>query len=53
MKKTLSFAAMHFSVAFTVAYILTGSVVIGGLLFSRAILGTSANARDSGARSPV
>lgn len=32
MKKTLSFAVMHFSVAFAVAYILTGSVLIGGLL---------------------
>lgn len=32
MKKTLSFAVMHFSVAFTVAYVLTGSLLIGGLL---------------------
>ena len=32
MKKTLSFAVMHFSVAFAVAYILTGSVLISGLL---------------------
>ena len=32
MKKTLSFAVMHFSVAFAVAYMLTGSVLIGGLL---------------------
>ena len=32
MKKTLSFAVMHFSVAFAVAYILTGSVLLGGLL---------------------
>ncbi|WP_394220638.1 DUF2061 domain-containing protein [Alteromonas gracilis] len=30
MKKTITFAVMHFSVAFTVAYILTGSVVVGG-----------------------
>lgn len=30
--KTLSFAVLHFSVAFTVAYILTGDVLIGGLL---------------------
>ncbi len=32
MKKTISFAAMHFAVAFTVAYLMTGSVVVGGLL---------------------
>ncbi|QQD16995.1 DUF2061 domain-containing protein [Spongiibacter nanhainus] len=32
MKKTFSFALMHFSVAFGVAYILTGSVVVGGLV---------------------
>ncbi|MFZ1415120.1 MAG: DUF2061 domain-containing protein [Defluviicoccus sp.] len=32
MLKTLSFACIHFSVAFTVAYILTGSLVIGGLV---------------------
>tara|TARA_Y100000296_G_scaffold31338_1_gene36373 strand:- start:35 stop:298 length:264 start_codon:yes stop_codon:yes gene_type:complete len=30
MKKTMTFAVMHFSVAFTVAYLLTGSVVVGG-----------------------
>ena len=32
MRKTLTFACVHFTVAFTVAYILTGSVVIGGLV---------------------
>lgn len=32
MKKTLSFAVLHFSVAFTVAYLLTGSIIIGGTL---------------------
>lgn len=32
MKKTLSFAAIHFSIAFTVAYILTGDVIIGSLI---------------------
>lgn len=32
MVKTISFAILHFSVAFTVAYLLTGSVLIGGLL---------------------
>ena len=32
MIKTLTFAAMHFSVAFTVAYALTGDVAIGGTL---------------------
>ena len=32
MKKTLSFAAVHFSVAFTVGYIMTGSVAVGGAI---------------------
>jgi uncharacterized membrane protein len=32
MTKTLTFAIVHFAVAFTVGYVLTGSVVIGGLL---------------------
>ncbi len=30
--KTISFACVHFTVAFSVAYALTGSLVIGGLL---------------------
>lgn len=30
--KTISFAILHFCVAFSVAYILTGSVLIGGLI---------------------
>lgn len=30
MIKTISFAAMHFAVAFGVAYALTGDLVIGG-----------------------
>ncbi|GAB2683355.1 DUF2061 domain-containing protein [Aliiglaciecola sp. 3_MG-2023] len=30
MKKTITFACLHFTVAFTVAYLLTGSAVIGG-----------------------
>lgn len=30
MTKTITFAIMHFSVAFTVAYLITGSFVIGG-----------------------
>ncbi|MGL4449241.1 DUF2061 domain-containing protein [Shewanella sp.] len=30
MTKTLTFAALHFSVAFTVTYLLTGSVLVGG-----------------------
>ncbi|MGH1360239.1 MAG: DUF2061 domain-containing protein [Burkholderiaceae bacterium] len=30
--KTASFACVHFTVAFTVAFIITGSWVIGGLL---------------------
>ncbi|GAB3489017.1 DUF2061 domain-containing protein [Marinomonas epiphytica] len=32
MMKTMTFAAMHFSIAFTVAYLLTGSFVVGGLV---------------------
>jgi uncharacterized membrane protein len=32
MAKTASFAAVHFTVAFSVGYALTGSVVIGGTL---------------------
>ncbi len=32
MAKTLSFAAVHFSVAFSVGYAMTGSVAIGGAL---------------------
>lgn len=32
MKKTMSFAALHFCVAFSVAYLMTGSVFVGGAL---------------------
>lgn len=32
MRKTLSFAAVHFTVAFTIGYLLTGSVLVGGAL---------------------
>lgn len=32
MKKTCTFAVLHFSVAFSVAYLLTGSLVVGGTL---------------------
>lgn len=32
MKKTITFAILHFSIAFTVAYLLTGSIIIGGTL---------------------
>ncbi|MBF9001372.1 DUF2061 domain-containing protein [Vibrio nitrifigilis] len=32
MKKTLSFATIHFTVAFTVAYILTGDIILGSLI---------------------
>jgi uncharacterized membrane protein len=32
MTKTMTFAAVHFTVAFTVAYVMTGSVVIGGAI---------------------
>ncbi|WP_299493906.1 DUF2061 domain-containing protein [uncultured Shewanella sp.] len=30
MTKTMTFAALHFSVAFTVTYLLTGSLLVGG-----------------------
>lgn len=30
MTKTLSFACVHFTVAFTVGYLMTGSIAIGG-----------------------
>lgn len=30
MTKTFTFAIVHFSVAFTVAYLLTGSLAVGG-----------------------
>ncbi len=32
MSKTISFAAVHFSVAFTVAWLMTGSWIVGGAL---------------------
>lgn len=32
MLKTLTFACVHFFVAFTVTYLLTGSWVLGGLI---------------------
>ncbi len=32
MAKTISFAILHFTVAFTVGYLLTGSAMLGGLL---------------------
>ncbi len=32
MLKTMSFAAVHFTVAFTVGYLMTGSVLVGGAL---------------------
>ena len=32
MSKTLSFAAVHFSVAFMVGYVMTGSVLVGGAI---------------------
>lgn len=32
MKKTMTFAVVHFTVAFTVAWLLTGGVVVGGLV---------------------
>ena len=32
MTKTMSFAAVHFSVAFMVGYVMTGSVLVGGAI---------------------
>ncbi len=32
MTKTFTFAAVHFSVAFSVAYLMTGSVLLGGAI---------------------
>lgn len=32
MLKTLSFAAVHFTVAFAIGYLLTGSVLVGGAM---------------------
>ena len=32
MAKTFSFAILHFTVAFTVGYLLTGSAMVGGML---------------------
>ena len=32
MLKTFSFAAVHFTVAFTIGYLLTGSVLVGGTM---------------------
>ena len=32
MNKTMSFAAVHFSVAFSVGYLMTGSLLVGGAI---------------------
>ncbi|MEJ2392944.1 MAG: DUF2061 domain-containing protein [Gammaproteobacteria bacterium] len=32
MTKTMSFAIVHFSVAFSVGYVMTGSVLVGGAI---------------------
>ena len=32
MKKTFSFAAVHFTVAFSIGYLFTGSLLVGGAL---------------------
>ena len=32
LKKTASFAVVHFTVAFTVGYLFTGSIVVGGAI---------------------
>ena len=32
MTKTISFAAVHFTVAFTVGYLMSGSLLVGGAI---------------------
>ena len=32
MIKTFTFAIMHFGIAFTVAYLLTGDIIVGGVV---------------------
>jgi uncharacterized membrane protein len=32
MNKTMSFAAVHFTVAFSVAYLMSGSLLVGGAI---------------------
>ena len=32
MTKTMSFAAVHFTVAFTVGYLISGSLLVGGAI---------------------
>ena len=32
MAKTMSFAAVHFAVAFSVGYVITGSIAMGGMI---------------------
>jgi uncharacterized membrane protein len=32
MAKTISFAVVHFCVAFTVGYVMTGSILVGGAM---------------------
>lgn len=32
MTKTISFALIHFTVAFSLAYLLTGDIIVGGAL---------------------
>lgn len=32
MTKTMSFAVLHFTVAFSVGYLMTGSVLVGGAI---------------------
>jgi len=32
MSKTMSFAAVHFTVAFTVAFLMSGSLLVGGAI---------------------
>ncbi len=43
MQKPLSFAVLHFSIAFSVAYLLTGDLLTGGLI---ALLEPACNTLD-------
>ena len=39
MTKTFTFAFMHFGIAFSVAYLLTGDVIIGGAVMGMSVVG--------------
>ncbi|BBP84761.1 hypothetical protein PHLH8_44030 [Pseudomonas sp. Pc102] len=51
MLKTATFTVMHFAIAFSVAYALTGSVAIGGLVAIVEPLVNSVSTKNSGSAS--